>query len=118
MIKSLDQVNLLHQSSLESKFDEVYNSDEERGPWCDIIGLDGEQDYEEYEIAEIQVEGVIKDEDINISKAYPADTDEMEDNPSLLVDKHIPIKEDAVTKLKILELKEELKKSRTAFLRE
>ena len=45
------QVNLSKFSSLV----DGYNSYGERGPWCDVIGLEGEQDYDEYEIAEIQV---------------------------------------------------------------
>ena len=41
------QVNLSKLSSLESNFDEGYDSGGERGPWCDVIGLEGEQDYDE-----------------------------------------------------------------------
>ena len=33
------QVNVTKFSSLESNFDEGYDSDGERGPWCDVIGL-------------------------------------------------------------------------------
>ena len=33
------QFNLSKFSSLESNFDEGYDSDGERGPWCDVIGL-------------------------------------------------------------------------------
>ena len=51
--ESPHQVNLSKLSSLESNFDEGYNSDGERGPWCDVIGLEGEQDYDEDEIPEI-----------------------------------------------------------------
>ena len=53
--KSPCQVNLSKLSSLESNSDEGYNSDGERGPWCDVIGLEGEQDYDEDEIPETQV---------------------------------------------------------------
>ena len=45
--KSSRQVNLSKLSSLESNFDEGYNSDGERGPRCDIIGLEGGQYYDE-----------------------------------------------------------------------
>ena len=69
------QVNISKLSSLESNFDEGYDSDGERGPWCDIIALEGEQDYDEYEIHEAQVEGVIKEEDVNISEEFPVETD-------------------------------------------
>ena len=64
--KSPRQVNLLKFSSLESDFDEGYNSDGERGPWWDVIGLEGEQYYDEDEIPEIQVEGVLEEEDVNV----------------------------------------------------
>ena len=108
------QVNLSKLSSLESNFDEGYDSDGERGPWCDAIGLEGEQDYDEDEIHEIQVEGFMEEEDVNVSEVCPVDTDnankETEDPPPLPVDDHIPIGEDAVNKMKIPELKEELKK--------
>ena len=63
------QVNLSKLSSLESNFDEEYDSDGERGPWCVVIGLKGEQDYDEDEIPDTQVEGVIKEEDVNVSEA-------------------------------------------------
>ena len=83
------RVNLSKLSSLESNFDEGYDSDGERGPWCDVIGLKGEQDYDEDEIPEIQVEGVIEEEDVNTSEACPVDTDsankETEDPPPLPV---------------------------------
>ena len=114
------QFNLSKLSSLESNFDEGYNSDGERGPWCDADGLKGEQDYYEDEIPEIKVEGVIKEEDFNVSKACPIDTDsenrETEDPPPLRVDDHIPIEEDDVNKMNIPELKEELKKRRQPLL--
>ena len=101
-------------SSLESNFYEGYDSDGERGPWCDVIGLKGEQDYDEVEIPETQVEGVIEEEDVNVSEACPVDTDipnkETEDPPPLRVDNHIPIEEDTVNKMNIPDLKEELKK--------
>ena len=101
-------------SSLESNFDERYDSDGDRGPKCDVIGLEGEQDYDEYEIPEIQVEDVIEEEDVNVSEVCPVDTDsenkETEYSPPLPVDTHIPIEEDAVNKINIPELKEELNK--------
>ena len=82
-------------SSLESNFDEGYYSDGEKGPWCDVIGLEGEQDYDEDEILGIQVEGVIEEEDVIFSKACTIDTDsenkETEDPPPIPVDNHIPI---------------------------
>ena len=97
-------------SSLGSNFDKGCDSGGERGPWCDVIGLEGDQDYDEDEIPEMQVEGVIEEEDVNVSEAYPFDTGnankETEDHPSLQVDDHIPIEEDAVNKMKIPELKE------------
>ena len=97
-------------SSLESNFDERYNSDGERGPWCDVIGLEGEQDYDEDDITETQVEGVIEEEDVNIGEDCPVDTasanKETEDPPPLPVDDHTLIEEDAVNKMKIPELKE------------
>ena len=46
------QVNLSKLFSLDSNFDEGYNSDGEIGPWCDVIVLEGEQDYDEDEIPE------------------------------------------------------------------
>ena len=111
--KSPRQVNLSKLFSLESNFDEGYNSDGERGTWCGAIGLKGGQGYDEDKIPEIQVEGFIKEEDVNVSEACPVDTDienkETEDPPPLPVDDHIPIEEDAVNKMKIPELKEELK---------
>ena len=55
------QVNQSKLSSFESNFGEGYNSDGDRGPWCDVIVLEGEQDYDKYEIPEIQVEGVIEE---------------------------------------------------------
>ena len=101
-------------SSLESNFDEGYNIDSERGPWCDVIGLEGEQYYDEDEIPETQVEGVIEEEDVNVRKDCPIETDsankETEDPPPLPVDDQIPIEEDAVHKMNTSELKEELKK--------
>ena len=103
------QVNLSRLSLLESKFDDGYDSDGERGPWCDVIGLEGEQDYDEDEIPEIQVEGVMEEEDVNVSEACSIDT---EDTPPLPADDHIPIEEDAVKKMKMSELKDELKKRR------
>ena len=39
--ESPPQVNLSKLSSLESNFCEGYDSDGERGPWCDVIGLEG-----------------------------------------------------------------------------
>ena len=54
------QVNLTKFSSLESNFDDGYGSGGERGPWCAVIGLEGEQDHDEYEMPETQVEGVIE----------------------------------------------------------
>ena len=53
------QFNLSKLSSLESNFDEGYGSDGEKSPWCDVFGLEGEQDYDKDEIPETQVEGVI-----------------------------------------------------------
>ena len=92
----------------------MYDSDGERGPWCDVIDLEGEQDYDEDEIPETQVVGVIKEEDVNVSEYCPVDTDsankETEYPPPLPVDYHIPIEEDAVDKMNIPEMKEELKK--------
>ena len=77
-------------------FDEGYDSDDERGPWCDVIGLEGEKYYDEDDIPEIQVEGVIKKEDVNINEACPIDTDrenkETEYPPPLPVEDHIPLK--------------------------
>ena len=62
----------------------------------------------------MQVEGLIKEEDVNVRKACPVDTNsankETEDPPNLPVDDHIPIEEDAVNKTKIPYLKEELKR--------
>ena len=103
------QVNLSRLSSLESKFDDGYDSDGERGPWCDVIGLEGEQDYDEDEIPQIQVEGVMEEDDVNVSEACHINT---EDTPPPSVDTHIPIEEDAVKKMKMPELKDELKKRR------
>ena len=60
--KSPRQVNLSKLSSLGSSFDEGYDSDGERVPWCDVIGLGGEQDYDEDEIPEIHIDGVIEEE--------------------------------------------------------
>ena len=55
-----------------------------------------------------------EEEDVNVSEDCPVDTDsankETEDPPPLTVDDHIPIEEDAVNKMKIPELREELKK--------
>ena len=112
-LESPRQVNLSKLSSLESNFGEGYNSDGDRGPWCDLIGLKGEQDYDEDEIHKTQVEGVIEEEGVNVSEDCAVDTDsankETEDPPPLPVDYHITIEEDAVNKMKIPELKEELK---------
>ena len=58
--ESLRQFNLSKLSSLDSNFYEGYDSDGDRGPWCDLIGLGEEQYYDEDEIPEIQVEFVIK----------------------------------------------------------
>ena len=73
--KSPHEVKLSKLSSLESNFDEGYDSDGERGPWCDVIDLEGEQDYDEDEIFEIQVEGVLEEEDFNVSESCPVDAD-------------------------------------------
>ena len=55
------------------------------------------------------MEGVIEEEDINVSEACPVDTDsatkKTEDHPPLPVYDHIPIEEYAVNKMKIPELK-------------
>ena len=76
-------------------FDEEYDSDGDRVPWCDVIGLEGEQDYDKDEIPEIQVEGVIEDKYVNVRETCPVDTDsenkEAEDPPTLPVDDHISI---------------------------
>ena len=60
---------------------------------------------------ETQVEGVIEEEDVNVSKDCHVDTysanKEAEDPPPLTVDDHIPIEEDAVNKMKIPELRED-----------
>ena len=89
------QVNLSKLSLLESNLDEGYNSDGERGPWCDVIGLAGEQYLDEYEIPETQVEGVIEEEYVKVREDCPVDTDiankETEDPPPIPVDNHIPI---------------------------
>ena len=89
------QVNLSKFSSLESNFDQGYDSDGERGPYCDVIGLEGEQDYDEDDIPETQVEGVIEEGGVNFSEAYHVDTDnankETQATPPLIVDNHIPI---------------------------
>ena len=93
--ESTRQVNLSKLSALESNFDGGYDSDGDRGPWCDVIGLEGEQYYDEDEISETQVEGVIEEEDVNVSEECPVDTDsankETEDPPTLPVYDHIPI---------------------------
>ena len=97
-------------SSLESNFDQGYDSDGERGPCCGVIGIEGEKDYDEDEIPETQVEGVIEEEYVKVREDCPVDTDiankETEDPPPLTVDDHIPIEEDTVHKMKIPELKE------------
>ena len=84
--------NCLHQNRI---FDEEYDSDGDRVPWCDVIGIEGEQDYDEDEIPKIEVEGVIEEDDVNVSEACPVDTDsankEAEDPPTLPVDNHISI---------------------------
>ena len=69
------QVNLSKFSSLESSFYERYDSDGERSPWCDVIGLEGGKYSDEDEIPETQVEGVIEEEDVNVSEDFPVDTD-------------------------------------------
>ena len=47
----------------------------------------------------------MEEEDVNVSKACPVDTDiknkETEDSPPLPVENHIPIEEDAVNKMNI-----------------
>ena len=105
------QANLSKLYSLKQNFDEGYDSDGGRGPWCDVIDLEGEQDCDEYGIPETQVEGFIEEEYVNVSEDCPVETDsakkETEDLPPLPVDDHIPIEEDAVHKMKIPELKEE-----------
>ena len=53
--------------------DEEYDSDGERGPWCDVVGLEGEKYYDRDEIPETQVEGVIKEEDVIVSEDCPVD---------------------------------------------
>ena len=107
----LKLVKLSKLSSLELNFDEGYDNDGEGGLWCDLIGLEEEQDYDECEIPETQVEGVIKEEDVNVSEDCPVETDsankEIEDPPPLPVDGHISIEEDDVNKMNIPELKEE-----------
>ena len=69
------RVNLSKLSSLESNFDEGYDSDGERVPWCDVIALEGEY--------------------VNVSEDCPVDTDsankESEYPPPIPVDNHIPI---------------------------
>ena len=89
------RVNLSKLSSLESNFDEGYDSDGGRGPWCDVIDLEGEQDCDEYEIPKTQVEGFIEEEYVNVSEDCPVDTDsankESEYPPPIPVDNHIPI---------------------------
>ena len=108
------QVNLSKFSSLESNFYEGYDSDSEIGPWCDVIGLGGGQYYDEDQIPETHVEGVIEEDNFNVIKYCHVETDsenkETEYPPPLPVDDHIPIKEYAVHKMKIPELKEEFKK--------
>ena len=93
--KSPRQVNLSKLSSLESNSDEGCDSYDERGLWCDVIGLEGEKDYDENEIPEMQVEGVIEEEDVYVSKDCIFYTDsankETEYPPPLPVDDHIPI---------------------------
>ena len=87
----------------------MYDSDGERGPWCDVIGLEGEQDYDEDEIPEIQVEGVIGEDDVKVSESCTVDTDisnkEIDDPPTLPVDYHIPIEEDALNRMNITDMK-------------
>ena len=88
---------------------------------CDVIGLKGGKRYDEDDIPETQVYIVIKEEDFNVNEYCPVDTDsenkEREYPPSLPVYNHIPIEEDAVNKMKILDLKEEFKKRGQPLLR-
>ena len=49
------QVNLSKFSSLESNFGEGYNSGGERVPWCDVIGLEGGQDYDEDDVHKMKI---------------------------------------------------------------
>ena len=62
-----------------------YDSDGERGPWCDAIGLEGEQDYDEDEIPETQVGVVIKEEDFIVSEDCPVDTDRQMKKQKILI---------------------------------
>jgi len=114
IIKSPRQIILSKHSLFESKFDERYNSDGDKCPWCDVFAIEGEQDHEEDEIPEIQIEGISKKQDVNASKSYPINTDTVEKenghNPSLPVDDDMFIEQLITKKMKIPELKNELKR--------
>ena len=94
------QINLRRIVQLEDKFERGYDSDDDIGPFVDAIEAEGEQDFEENSIP-------------HMTEPTPPDlsndNNEEAGNGEGVGGQFIPIDEDTLKKLKVAELKEELK---------
>ena len=115
------QRELLGIVTLKSKFEEGYDSDGESGPWCDMEALEGEQDFEEDDLLEVDFEedellevGIGADIEKERSKDIEPCTnvaESIEDDLVMSPDTgHIAIEVDVLKKMKVVDLKSELKK--------
>ena len=94
------QINLRRIAQLEDKFETGYDSDDALGPFMDAIEVEGEQDFEENSIP-LMTELP--------PPPLPNNNNEQEGNGDGQDGQFIPIDEDTLSKLKVGELKEELR---------
>ena len=84
------------QEEDKKKYDDGYNSDGEQGPFFNTINIEREQDFEEDEVVK----------EVTDYSDMPNDSEDSTSDPPRNED----IPPDAFRKLKVLDLKEELKK--------
>ena len=87
------EVNLTRLASNELTFDEGYDSDGHAGPWCQMEEFEGEQEFEEADLREIET----------------VSNDTGENKEEIEVGVFIPVEEDAINKMSVKQLKVELR---------
>ena len=109
-LESPRELNLSKICERDSKFEEGYDSNCDPEPWCDVEAIEGVQDFDEDTIVEnfnnTQLGEVRQETDTTTEKSQEIDRQLPSSSSSEI---HIPIETEKLEKLKVAELKTELK---------